>query len=74
MKGSDPDEIGVRVVEDVQKSISPVADKPNETNDAPAGSVLHFILFFVLATFFVCLVLVFVTFWVKSMIGMVEVR
>ncbi|XP_058769706.1 protein TIFY 4A-like isoform X3 [Vicia villosa] len=37
VKGSDPDEIGVWAVEDVQMSISPVADKPNETNDAPAG-------------------------------------
>lgn len=53
-------EIGVRAVEDVQKSISPAAEKPTETNDAPAGSVLHFFLFF-----FVFWVLAFVTFWEK---------
>ncbi|CAK8573662.1 unnamed protein product [Lathyrus sativus] len=37
VKSPDRDESGVRAVEDVQKSISPAAEKPTETNDVRAG-------------------------------------
>ena len=74
-KALDPEDTAL----ELQKSTSPVSERPPETNDAnvvnPPGSVLHFSLmlfffvyfvyFFVLATSFVCLFVIFVSWAMK---------